>query len=68
MMIRGLVRKRFLGSAQLYLMQSHTLDLQNQFLDALAETLGEIEGEISRGTLSSSAGVTGAANTFARLA
>lgn len=68
LMIRGLARRRFLGSSQLYLMQSHTMDLQNQFLGALDDTLLEIEKEISRGTLTATSGAAAASNTFARLA
>jgi len=67
LMIRGLVHRGFLGSSQLYLMQSHTQELQNRFLDALDRTLGDIDQEIACGTLPASAGTPAAANTFARL-
>lgn len=68
LMIRGLVRRGFLASAQLYLMHSHTAEQKSLFLSALDETLGDLDREIARGAVIDAAGTAGAANTFSRLA
>lgn len=68
LMIRGLIRRGFLASSQLYLMYAHAAEQRRLFIEALDETLREIEKEIGQGTLLATAGATGAANTFSRLA
>lgn len=68
LMIRGLTRRGFLGSSQLYLMQAHTAEHIACFMEALNEVLSELERVIAQGNLSATAGVPTTTGSFARLA
>jgi len=67
-MIRGLERRGFLGSSQLYLMQAHTTEHIASFMEALNEVLSDLELEVGRGSLSTMTGVPTSTGSFARLA
>ena len=68
LMIRGLVERGFLGSSQLYLMQSHTSEQKLRFIDALDSVVREIGKAIRSGALAETAGSLPASGAFARLA
>ncbi len=67
LMIRGLVQRGFLGSSQIYLMQSHTSEQKLRFLDALDSVVREIGNAIRFGTLAETAGSLPVSGSFARL-
>ncbi|MCP5542111.1 MAG: aminotransferase class III-fold pyridoxal phosphate-dependent enzyme [Akkermansiaceae bacterium] len=68
LMIRGMLRRGFLFSSQLYAMGTHDLGQVESMLDALDETLGEVDRVRAEGRLRDVAGAGEAKAGFARLA
>ena len=68
LMIRGMLRRGFLFSSQLYAMGTHDLGQVESVLDALDETLGEVDRVRAEGRLRDVAGAGEAKAGFARLA
>lgn len=67
LMIRGMLRRGFMMSSQLYAMWPHTDEHMSGMLAVLDETLAEVSSLHEHGTLISEAGVTTQQTGFARL-
>lgn len=67
LMIRGMLRRGYLMSSQLYVTWCHTPELVAGMLSALDETLAEVTAVQARGALKAESGVTQVQQGFARL-
>jgi hypothetical protein len=67
LMIRGMLRRGYLMSSQLYVTWCHTPELVAGMLSALDETLAEVTAVQARGALKTESGVTQVQQGFARL-